>query len=171
MRRIAAVGLACAGLVASGFAAAQPATRDIFKGKVREGLYELRNEADLTGVPGMAKADARKSETRQRCFTKQDVERGVEAGKDCQVKSYKPTERAAHLVMQCKDGTATDMKYAFTGTGYESETRTTGKQEDGKPFAAVFRTQAKYLGACPPPQASPAPQATPAPQMSPAPKK
>jgi hypothetical protein len=137
----------------------QPQPRDLFKGKVKEGLYEVRSDADLSGVPGIPKEAAKRSETRQRCLTRQDVERGVEAGKECEVKSYKPSATAASVVMQCKDGSVTDMKFAFGSGTFSSEARTSGEQ-DGKAFVSVFRSEAKHIGPCPQPQ----PQGAPAPK-------
>ena len=149
--RLARVLLAAAAIAAAAPAAAQPSSRDLYKGKVREGLYEVRRESDLSGVPGIPKEQARASETRQRCLSKEDVARGVEAGKDCRISSYKPAEGSAQVVMECQDGSVTDMKYTFSAAGFSAEQRITGKQ-DGKPFVSVFRSQARYLGPCPAPK-------------------
>ena len=127
---------------------AQPSPKDLYKGKVREGLYEVRRESDLSGVPGIPKEQTRSSETRQRCLSKDDVARGIEAGKDCRISSYKPAEAGTDVVMECQDGSVTNMKYTFSASGFSAEQRITGKQ-DGKPFVSVFRSQAKYLGPCP----------------------
>lgn len=145
---------AVAALAAGAGAAAAQTPKDLFKGKVKEGLYEVKSEADLSGVPGIPKEAAKRSETRQRCLTKQDVERGIEAGKDCEVKSYKPSAGGANIVMACKDGSSTDMKFAFGGNTFKSEMRTTGTQE-GKSFVSVFRSEAKHVGPCPEPKAAP----------------
>lgn len=145
---------AVAALAAGAGAAAAQTPKDLFKGKVKEGLYEVKSEADLSGVPGIPKEAAKRSETRQRCLTKQDVERGIEAGKDCEVKSYKPSAGGADIVMTCKDGSSTDMKFAFGGNTFKSEMRTTGTQE-GKSFVSVFRSEAKHVGPCPEPKAAP----------------
>ena len=147
--RLLALALAGAAWAAGAVASPQaPSPRDIYKGKVREGLYELRNEADLSAVPGLPKEAAKKTEVRQVCLGKADIERGAEPGPDCRVTSYRPGDRAAHVVMECKDGTKTDMKYSFAADGFSSEFRTTGK-EAGKDFTAIYRRQARYVGACP----------------------
>ena len=151
------VTLAAAALAAAFSATAQPpSARDLYKGKVREGLYEVRNDSDLTGAPGIPKEAMKGSETRQRCLTKEAVERGIEPGKDCRTRSYRPAEGSAHVVMECKDGTVTDSKFSFSPAGFASETRITGTQE-GKPFVSMFRSQARYLGPCPPTGQAPAP--------------
>jgi len=159
MRACAAKCLAAAAVaaLAAGPAAAAPqSTKDLFKGKVKEGLYEVRSEADLTGVPGIPKEAAKRSETKKRCLSQQDVDRGIEAGKDCEVKSYKPSAGGANIVMACKDGSSTDMKFAFGGNTFTSEMRTTGTQE-GKSFVSVFRSEARHIGPCP--EQKPAPPA------------
>ena len=145
---------AVAALAAGPAAAAPQTTQDLFKGKVKEGLYEVKSETDLSGVPGIPREAAKRSETRQRCLTKQDVDRGIEAGKDCEVKSYKPSAGGASIVMACKDGSSTDMKYAFAGNTLKSEMRTTGTQE-GKSFVSMFRSEATRIGPCPEPKAAP----------------
>ena len=145
---------AAAALAAAPAAAAPQSARDLFKGKVKEGLYEVKSEADLSGVPGIPKEAAKRSETKQRCLTKQDVDRGIDGGNDCEVKSYKPAAGGANIVMACKDGSSTDMKFAFGGNTFKSEMRTTGTQE-GKSFVSVFRSEAKHVGPCPEPKAAP----------------
>ena len=153
--------MAILALAVAGDAGAQaPAnTKDLFKGKVREGLYEVKSEADLSGVPGLPKEQqAKRSETRQRCMSKAEIDRGVEAGKDCSVASYKSSANAANIVMNCKDGSTTDMKFTFAADAFTSELKTAGKDE-GKPFVSIFRTNAKYVGACPPQAPAPAPPA------------
>jgi hypothetical protein len=118
------------------------------KGKVKEGLYEMKTDHDLTGVPGVPKEAAKGSETRQVCMTKQDTDKGIQAGKDCAIKSAKEGGGGAQVRMECKDGSVTDMNIAVTGSGYTTEMKTTGKQ-DGKAFSSHFKSTARYLGPCP----------------------
>ena len=158
LRRMLAAALAAAALAAAGEAAAQASAKGLFKGKVKEGLYEVKSEADLSGVPGIPKEQMKSSETRRRCVTRQEVERGVEPGKDCKVKSYKESGPGTTVVMECQDGAVTEMKFAFAGDGFSSEMRTQGT-DNGKPFVSVFRSQAKHVGACPPADAKPAAKA------------
>jgi hypothetical protein len=153
--RAKCLALAAVASLAAGTAASAPQTaKDLFKGKVKEGLYEVKSEADLSGVPGIPKEAAKRSETKQRCLTRQDVDRGIEAGRDCEVRNYRESPGGANLVMACKDGSSTDMKFAFGGGTFTSEMRTTGKQE-GKSFVSVFRSEAKHIGPCPTPKAAP----------------
>lgn len=152
--RLLAIAACGAALAAAPQALAQAGAKDVFKGKVREGLYEVKSEADLSGVPGIPKPQMKSSETRQRCVTSQEVDRGVAPGKDCQVKSFKEGGGSANVVMECKDGSVTDMKFTFGSGTFATEMRVTGKQ-DGKPFVSVFRSQAKHIGACPAAAATP----------------
>ena len=143
------LALAAVASLAAGPAASAPQTsKDLFKGKVKEGLYEVKSEADLSGVPGIPKEAAKRSETKQRCLTRQDIDRGIEAGKDCEVKDYRQSAGGANIVMACKDGSSTDMKFAFGGDTFSSETRTTGTHE-GKSFVSLFRSERPAPGALP----------------------
>lgn len=158
MRRMAQAAALALAVGAAGAAWAQQSSKDVYKGRVKEGLYEVRTDVDLSGVPAVAKEKQKSTHTRQRCFAREHLERGIEAGKDCEVKSYKATDTSASIVMACKDGSVSEMKLSFKPSGFTTETRTTGK-EDGKPFVAAFREEAKYAGPCPqPPTPAPAPK-------------
>jgi hypothetical protein len=154
LARIAAAAL----LLAAAPTHAQQSAANVFKGKVVEGLYEVKSEIDLTGVPGVPREQQKSSESRNRCVTRQEIEQGVSAGGDCSVTKYTESAGGARILMACKDGKASDMKFTFSPEGFTSETSTTGK-EDGKPFVSVFRTHARRLGPCP--AAAPAGKAPP----------
>ncbi|HET7729011.1 MAG TPA: DUF3617 family protein [Usitatibacter sp.] len=119
-----------------------------FKGKVKEGMYDVKSEYDMSNVPGVPKEQAKGSQTKQRCVTKSEIDKGVSAGKGCQIASAKESGSTTTVRMECQDGSVTEMKLVFSPGGYNSEVRTTGKQE-GKAFSSVFRSQAKYVGPCP----------------------
>lgn len=121
--------------------------KDAFKGRMKEGLYQIRSDADLTAVPGMPKESARRSETRETCVTKADLERGIQAAKDCKVKSYKAEGKTVRFSSECTDGSRTDMRMTFSESGFVSETTSRGTHE-GKPFVSRFRSEAKLLGPC-----------------------
>lgn len=148
-----AVALAC---LVSSFALAQaPAPAPApgagfapFKGKMKEGLYEMKSDHDMSGVPGVPKEHAKGSETKQRCMGRAEIERGINAGKDCKIASSKESGNNANVRMECQDGSVTEINLTLNPTGYGSEMKTTGKQ-DGKTFTSIFRSQAKYLGPCP----------------------
>ena len=148
--RAAAAALAAALAWGAAPAAAQAPgqPQDLFKTRVKPGLYEVHNDVDLTGVPGVPAQSAKTSEVKQRCVGAAEIEQGIQAGKDCRVKDYRATAGDARVTMQCADGTSTDMRFAFSESGFESEMTTTGAQ-DGKPFRSVFRSKARLLGPCP----------------------
>jgi hypothetical protein len=147
-RALLAAALAFATTSAFAQAKAAPSPKDLFQGKIREGQYEVASEADLTGVPGIAKEAARPSEVKRRCMRKEEVARGVEPGKDCQVKTFKDSGSSAQVVMACKDGSSSDMKFTFGKDSFASDIKTTGVDE-GKPFTSIFKTKATYIGPCP----------------------
>jgi hypothetical protein len=146
--------MAAALLLAASGAGAQPKDANAdgafapFKGKLKEGLYEIKTDHDMSGVPGIPKEHAKGSETKQRCVSRQELDRGVRAGKDCKIASAKESGNSANVRMECKDGAVTDMKIALTGNGYATEMTTTGKQ-DGKAFNTSIKSQTRYLGPCP----------------------
>lgn len=150
MRRGCALAAAAALLLPAALAQAQQSAANVFKGKVAEGQYEVRSDMDLTGVPGVPPDKQKASETRSRCVTRQEIDNGISAGSDCTVTRYTESPGAARILMACKDGRASDMKYTFSREGFASDTVTTGK-EDGKPFKSIFRSTAKRVGPCPEP--------------------
>ena len=146
--------LLAAGLFATGAAWAQPKDAKAddgfspFKGKLKEGLYEIKTDHDMSGVPGIPKEHAKGSETKQRCVSRQELDRGVRAGRDCRIASARESGNSATVRMECKDGAVTDMKITLTGSGYSTEMATSGKQ-DGKAFSTSIKSQTRYLGPCP----------------------
>ena len=148
MTRGCVLALAVAALVlAAPRAEAQQSAANIFKGKVAEGLYEVKSDIDLTGVPGVPRDKQKSSDVRSRCVTRQEIDQGVSAGGDCSITSYTESAGATRILMACKDGRKSDMKYTFAPGVFTSETTTTGK-EDGKAFVSVFRSRAKLVGPC-----------------------
>lgn len=149
-----------AAAIAASQAWAQQSAANLFKGKVAEGLYEVKSEIDLTGVPGVPRDKQKSSESRSRCVTRQEIDKGISAGGDCSITKYTESAGAARILMSCKDGQASDMKYTFSQGAFTSETTTTGK-EGGKAFTSIFRSSAKLVGPClgaPPAGKAPAPK-------------
>ena len=145
--RSCVLALAASVGLAAGPAAAQQSAASIFKGKVAEGLYEVKSEVDLTGVPGVPKDKQKSGESRSRCVTRAEIDQGISAGADCSVTKYTEAGSTTRILMSCKDGRTSDMKYTFSRDGFASETTTNGK-EDGKAFVSVFRSNAKLVGPC-----------------------
>ena len=143
-RVVFAAGLALASLPAL---AQQPSMKDIYKGKVKPGMYETRVVTDMSGLPGVPKEQAKTTETHKRCMTPQEVETGLKTRGDCKVKTFDQSPTEARFVSECKDGTVNELRVNFTAAGFSSEMKTTGKQ-DGKSYAMAMKTESKYLGPC-----------------------
>lgn len=162
---IAAFGLAAA-VAAAQAPAPAPAPGEgfaPFKGKVKDGLYEMKTDHDMSGVPGVPKEHQKGSETKQRCVSKEELDRGIRAGRGCKVTSSKDSGNTATIRMECQDGAVTEMNLALNPGGYSTEMKTTGKQ-DGKAFSSTFRSAARYLGPCPQQNPAQAPQKAPQPK-------
>lgn len=146
-------------MLAAPHAEAEKSAADVFKGKVVEGLYEVKTEVDLTGVPGVPRDKQKSGGTRSRCVTSREIETGIVSNGDCSVTKYSESPGAARILMTCKDGNASDMKYTFAPGQFGSDTVTTGK-EDGKAFVSLFRSRARLVGPClgPPSGKAPAPK-------------
>jgi hypothetical protein len=148
MTRRCIPGIAAAALLmAAQQSGAQQPAAGVFKGKVAEGQYEVRTEIDLTGAPGVPRDKQKSSGMRSRCVTRQEIDNGVVSGGDCSVTKYSESPGAARILMACKDGNVSDMKYTFAPGEFGSETVTTGK-EGGRPFTSLFRSSAKLVGPC-----------------------
>jgi hypothetical protein len=128
-------------------AAQQPSTKDVFKGKVKPGMYETRVVTDMSGVPGIPPDQAKNTETHKRCMTAEEVERGLKSREDCKAKTFNQSATGVHFVSECKDGSLNDLRIAFSAAGFSSEMKTTGKHE-GKPFVMMMKSESKYLGPC-----------------------
>lgn len=136
---------------AAGSVQADPTTaaNDFLKGKVREGYYDVRNDSDLSNVPSIPKEQAKSSSTRKVCWTRKELDRGVTTAQGCSIRSFKPAANGATMVSACKDGSTTEMKWAFSPAGYTADMKTVN-QEGGKTITTSFRTEAKFIGPCPP---------------------
>ena len=139
--------LAAAALVAAAPAWAQQSAVNVFKGKVREGLYEVKSEVDLTRVPGIPRDKQKSTESRTRCVTQREIDHGISSDAECSVTRYTEVAGGAHILMSCKDGKASDMRFSFAPGEFASETTTTGK-DGGATFVSVFRSKAKLVGPC-----------------------
>ena len=148
MTRCLVHGLAAAALAAAPPAWAQQSAVNVFKGKVREGLYEVKSEVDLTRVPGIPRDKQKSTESRNRCVTQKEIDDGIPSDHECSVTKYTETAGGARILMSCKDGKASDMKFTFKPGEFASDTTTTGK-DGGATFVSVFRSTARLVGPCP----------------------
>lgn len=140
---------ACTLALSSGAIAAGPL--DQMKGKMRPGLYDMKMEMEIPGMPaGMGK----QSMNMQNCVTEQDIEKGaVGKGKDskpdtCEVKNVKMSGNSASYTAVCKDPEMTaDTNITFNASGYTMNTKTAMKQ-GGQTMNMTQKIEGRYIGPC-----------------------
>jgi hypothetical protein len=128
-------------------APAPEAGRDAFKGKLKPGLYEMTVEADMTGMPGIPKDKALQKETRQKCITQQEVDRGIESDPNCPMTAFAAAGNKISMAARCKDGAALETTMLFNPGGYSAEMKVSGMHE-GKKVGSTHKMTTRYLGAC-----------------------
>lgn len=121
--------------------------KDIFKGRIKEGLYETRTEIDMSAVPGVAKGAQKQTQTQQRCVTRAEIDKGMSSDKNCPITTHKVAGNVVEFGADCTDGSKTSMRMTFGATGYEAEMKSVGSK-GGKPYQSMIRSQSRYLGAC-----------------------
>jgi hypothetical protein len=128
-----------------------------FKGKMKEGLYEMKTEMDMSGMKGVPAGMSKMSNTFQHCVTAQDIEKG-EVGKgrpdgkmpqDCEVKDMKMSGNTATYKMVCKGQMqmTSDNTMTFTSDGYKMDMKMTMNQQ-GQVMNMNNKIESKYLGPC-----------------------
>jgi hypothetical protein len=151
VRHPAGAVFAVAALLASAPAWAQKPPADLFKGKMKPGLYEDRVEVDMTGVPGIPKEHAKQSQTTQRCMTPEDLAKGLDQDeKGCETSGFKMMGETAIFTTTCKKGNETqiaEVKLTPTAQGMKSELKSTMKQ-GGQTSTSTMRSESRYLGPC-----------------------
>lgn len=138
--------LAAAMLVSTG-AAAQGAA-DVYKGRVKPGLYEIRSETVMKGVPGVAPGQEKSTETKKGCISVQEIARGFEVRKECKPKVNNATPASVQMVYEC-DGQPQEFHLKVVPGGHETRLVANDMTPDKKPYTMTMTTQWKYLGACP----------------------
>jgi hypothetical protein len=151
VRHYAGAALAFAAFLTSGPAWAQKPPADLFKGKLKPGLYEDRVEVDMTGVPGIPKEHAKQSQTTQRCMTPEELNKGLgEDERGCETTGFKMMGDTASFTTTCKKGNETqiaEIKLTTTAQGMKSELKSTMKQ-GGQTSTSTMRSESRYLGPC-----------------------
>lgn len=125
---------------------------DAFKGKMKEGLYEVRMEMEMPGMPqGMGKQQM----TMQNCVSAKDIESGsIGKGKDqmqdqCEVRNFKMSGNTASYTTVCKGEHAmtADTTITFAGNDYKMDMKMTMNQ-GGQVMKMSQKMDGRYLGAC-----------------------
>lgn len=123
-----------------------------FKGKMKEGLYEVRMEMEMPGMPqGMGKQQM----TMQNCVTAQDIESGnVGKGKDqmqgqCEIRNFKASGNTASYTTVCKGEHAmtADTTITFAGNDYKMDMKMSMNQ-GGQVMKMSQKMDGRYLGPC-----------------------
>ncbi|HYC36556.1 MAG TPA: DUF3617 family protein [Usitatibacter sp.] len=124
---------------------------DAFKGKMKEGMYEMKMDMEMPGMPaGMGK----QSHTMQHCVTAQDIEGGKVGGKDqmpkdCEVRDMKVSGNTASYKMVCKGqmNMTADVNMTFTDSGYRMDQKIAMNQ-GGQPMNMSHKIESRYIGPC-----------------------
>ena len=125
---------------------------DAFKAKMKEGLYEVRMEMEMPGMPqGMGKQQM----TMQNCVTAKDIESGsVGRGKDqmqsqCEIKNFKMSGNTASYTTVCKGEHAmtADTTITFAGNDYKMDMKMSMNQS-GQVMKMNQKMDGRYLGPC-----------------------
>jgi uncharacterized protein DUF3617 len=139
-------------LAAASTAAFAAGPFDSFKGKMKEGLYEVRMEMEMPGMPqGMGKQQM----TMQNCVTAKDIESGsVGKGKDqmqdrCEIKNFKMSGNTASYTTVCKGETAmtVDTTITFAGDNYRMDMKM-AMNHGGQVMNMTQKMDGRYLGPC-----------------------
>ena len=128
---------------------------DGMKGKMKEGLYEMKVEMDMSGIPGMPKGMGNRTTTATHCVTAKDIEDGAamrpgkEAGGDCEVKDFKMSGDTASYQMVCKGATqmTADAKMTFVSNGYDMDLKMNMNQ-GGQVMNMNQKIQSRRVGDC-----------------------
>lgn len=131
---------------------ASPAIAQDMKGKMKEGLYEVKLDMEMPGMPaGMGK----QSMTMQNCVTAKDLESGRigqrpdEKPGDCEVKDFKMSGNTATYKTVCKGQTqmTADTSMTFRGDGYTMNTKVAMNQ-GGQVMNMTQKMEGRYIGPC-----------------------
>jgi hypothetical protein len=126
---------------------------DQIKGKMKPGLYDMKMEMEIPGMPaGMGK----QTMNMQNCVTEKDIEQGSigKSGKDgkpdnCEVKNVKVSGNTASYTAECKGDpqVTADSTITFSDKGYTMTTRSAMKQ-GGQVMNMTQKVDSRYVGPC-----------------------
>jgi hypothetical protein len=139
-----AISIACL----SNPALAQSPGPTLLKGRVKAGLYEQKTQSEVSGIPGVPPGQEKHVESRQRCISQAESDKGIELAPGCTLKSQVVSGNIAQFISECRDGAVHDMKITTTATGFTSDMKSEGKGRDGAPFALTMHSESRYIGPC-----------------------
>jgi hypothetical protein len=153
MKRLATtclLGLAALALGPAGVSAQQP-PKDLFKDKVKPGMYEDKVEIDMTGTPGIPAGQGKQTQTVQRCLTQEEFAKGPAPDQPgCVTSNFKMAGESATFTTVCKQGSETqtvELRLTPTSKGFATEARTTTSQ-GGQVYKSTIKSESRYLGPC-----------------------
>jgi len=133
-------------------AAALAGPFDQFKGKMKEGLYEMTMEMEMPGMP----AGMGKNMKFQNCVSAKDIESG-QVGKgneknkpqNCEVQDFKMSGNTATYRTVCKGGPdmTADTKITFDDAGYKMDMKMAMLQ-GGQTMNMTQHMESRYVGPC-----------------------
>ena len=142
--------LVFAALAALASSAAFAGPFDQFKGKMKPGLYEVKMNMEMPGMPaGMGK----QAMTMENCVTEKDIEQGQLGKNDqkqsgCDVKDMKVSGNTATYKMVCKDPPmTTDAKITWRDNGYVMDMKT-DMNHGGQAMRMTNHMEGTYKGPC-----------------------
>lgn len=130
-----------------------------FKGKMKDGLYEITTSMDMSGMPGMPQGMKMSGVTTQKCISRDSMENGSgmfgqqgqqdEMSKDCTTSNFNMSGDTATYRIVCtgKNKMEMDGSVTLTGNGYNGANKMKMKQ-DGQDMNMTANFVGKYLGAC-----------------------
>jgi Protein of unknown function (DUF3617) len=130
-----------------------------FKGKMKEGMYDMTMEMDMGQVPGMPPGMGKRSHKVSHCVTQQDIDKGaLGKGRDgkgmpdnCKISDFKMGGNTASYHMECTGERAmsADNQITFLGNGYDMNMRMKmAMGKGGQPVEMAQKIQSRYTGPC-----------------------
>lgn len=147
MKPLALAALPALLLAATAAGAQAQGPTGAFKGKVKPGLYETRNEVLLPG------AKEPQVSTRQVCLTERDVDTlAEESNPACKTTQFKMAKDTATFKVSCandQQSMTSDVTIAYSDAGYKMASKVQMTPKGGKPAQVSQTSVSKYIGPCP----------------------
>lgn len=129
-----------------------------FKGKMKEGQYDMTMEMDMGAMPGLPPGMGKQTHKISHCVTQQDIDNGaLGKGRDgkmpdnCKVSDFKMSGNTASYHMECtgEHAMSADNQITFVGSGYDMNMRMKmAMGQGGQPMQMTQKIQSRYTGAC-----------------------